>query len=172
MSCHMRDPYTNRIDTTEGFGAFDSILAKYVLGRRTIDIGGGSTDLNRAYVKERYDTTLSVYDPLKLEAENILVLSEAPFDSCTSNSVLNVIATSEDRLEHIRMCWLVLKETGRVFFKIWQGNCTGIPNYYNGNYQSNSTPQSYLTEIESVFGRNNVILDVDCDLIVCRKLNP
>ena len=101
-----------------------------------LDIGGGSEEGNSAYVKECYDTSLVVYDPYMRSAEdNARVLAEAtrrPFDACTSISVLNVISSKEARREHILLCWRVIKETGKAFFKVWPGNGTKEPTEIEG----------------------------------------
>lgn len=102
---HSIDPYTKKIDHTEGFGAFDSLLNVYSLGNRCIDIGGGQHDYNSGYCAYKYLIELSVLDPFMRTNEHnekILKLAKKrPFDSCTSISVLNVINLKESRIKHI-----------------------------------------------------------------------
>lgn len=173
---HSIDPYTKKIDHTEGFGAFDSILSSYSLGVRTIDIGGGEHDYNAAYCINRFGIEQLVYDPfMRGPTHNKAVLKaarERPLDSCTSISVLNVIDSQTDRLKHINLCRSVVKECGKVFFKVWPGNGSGIPQIGEGNYQSNKHLKSYFNEIVAVFGLDNVKLDLRNQIIIATKLNP
>jgi len=172
---HSRDPYTKQIDLTEGFGAFDSILNAHSLGTRTIDIGGGQHDFNSAYLDHIYDIEHRVYDPfMRPDEHNAHLLAKAierPFDSCTSISVLNVIDQEDARLEHIKLCYAVVKECGKVFFKVWPGNGTGMPEKKKGSFQSNKNMEAYVKEIENVFGRN-VSVDHQNKLIKCVKMLP
>lgn len=170
---HSIDPYTQKIDPTEGFGAFDSILSSNWLGRRTIDIGGGEHDHNSSYLFHKFDIFQAVYDPyMRPQEHNDKILSiamERPFDSCTSISVLNVIDTKEARLEHIKLCRSTIKECGSVFFKVWPGNGTGISEAKEGGYQNNRPLETYMNEIEDVFGKKNVFIDIDNQLIRTKK---
>jgi hypothetical protein len=167
---HAFDPATGDIDDTEGFGAFDSIAKTNVIGVRVMDIGGGSEDVNSVYVAHRYLIDRVVYDPYKRSQDhNEKVLSEAalrPFGSAFSVGVLNVISERIDRLEHIRLSQKVLKVGGKVFFKIWPGNHSGIGGATASGYQNNREPETYLEEIKSIFGRNNVFFDVEQKTII------
>jgi hypothetical protein len=173
---HSIDPYTGKMDHTEGFGAFDSILGSYSLGRRTIDIGGGQHDTNSAYLEQRYQLSHQVYDPfMRSDAHNQRVLKLAthrPFDSCTSISVLNVIDSRHARLDHLRQCRSVIKETGKVYIKVWPGNGRGISVTTDTSYQSNLGLKHYVAECEAIFGRRNVKLDLKAELIICTRLEP
>lgn len=165
-----------RIDHTEAFGAFDSICRSYSLGRTSIDIGGGEYDFNSAYLFQRYDIRQVVVDPFKRTSEcnnKILQLAKnKPFDSCTSISVLNVIDLKKARLDHIGLCRSVVKETGKVFFKVWPGNGTGIPETRVDSFQSNRDIETYIDEIRSVFGKSHVKLDQLNKIIIAVKINP
>lgn len=162
-------PNGMRIDHTESFGAFDSILKSYSLGQRTLDIGGGEFDYTTAYLSERYQITHRVYDPFKRGKEhNCPVLAEAeerPFDTVTSISVLNVISNYDALYAHLRLTQKCVKEGGKVFFKVWPNNGTGIPTHLEAEgWQSNRRLASYMQEIMDVFGRQ-VALDEDNQLI-------
>jgi hypothetical protein len=173
---HSRDPLNGKIDYTEGFGAFDSILDNYSLGRRCVDIGGGQHDCNSAYCSYKYLIDISVIDPFMRTKEHnrkVLRLAEKrPFDSCTSISVLNVINLQQDRIEHIKLCKSVIRECGKVFFKVWPGNGSGIGQVKGGYFQSNRNLDSYLKEIESIFGSDNVKMDKENKIVVAVKNNP
>src|ERR1700679_2847080 len=105
---HSIDSKTGKIDPTEGFGAFDSVLETTSLGPRAVDIGGGAYDENCAYVAHRYLIDCDVYDPFKRsEDHNAEIISKAggrPYNAAFSFSVLNVISNRQSRLEHIRLC--------------------------------------------------------------------
>lgn len=171
---HSIDPYTKVIDHTEGFGAFDSIIKEYSLGIRTIDVGGGEHNFNSAYCLHKCGVDQMVYDPfMREQAHNEKVLETArqrPFDSCTSISVLNVIDQAEARIEHIKLCRSVVKECGKVFFKVWPGNGTGISQTKEDSFQSNKDLKDYFQEIASVFGRNNISMDNGNKIIKCIKV--
>ncbi len=173
MVGHSIDPYTKKIDHTEGFGAFDSILNNYSMGNRSIDIGGGQYDYNSAYCAYKYLIELSVLDPfMRAEHHNSKVLAaakERPFDSCTSISVLNVINLEEARIEHIKLCKSVVKECGKVFFKVWPGDGSGIGKTQEDSFQSNRNLESYIKEIASVFGSKNVRIDRTNEIIIAVK---
>lgn len=175
---HSLDPLSKnaKVDDTEGFGAFDSILNSCTLGIRCIDIGGGEHDYNAAYCYHKYLIELSILDPyMRSKEHNKKVLETAkakPFDSCTSISVLNVINLKKSRLEHIKLCKEVVKECGKVFFKVWPGDGTGIEKVKENSFQSNKTLESYLDEIKDVFGSKNVRLDLDNKIIIGIKNSP
>ncbi|CDR33417.1 hypothetical protein [Criblamydia sequanensis] len=175
---HSIDPFSKKIkvDHTEGFGAFDSIFTGYASGVRVVDIGGGEHDYNKAYCLHKYFTSLSILDPFMRTAEhNNLVLQEAklkPFDSCTSISVLNVINLIKSRMEHIKLCKSVVKECGKVFFKVWPGDGSGIEKVNANCFQSNRTLETYLDEIKKVFGSKNVKFDSERKIIIAVKNSP
>lgn len=162
-------PNGKRIDHTESFGAFDSILKTYTLGRRTLDIGGGEFDYNTAYLSEKYQITQKVYDPFKRSKEhNQSVLAEArdrPFDTVTSISVLNVISSEKALHAHLLLARNSVKEGGKVYFKVWPNNGSGEPSHHAGQgWQSNRRLFTYLGDIEKVFG-SQVTLDERNQLI-------
>lgn len=170
---HSRDPYTKAIDDTEGFGAFDSITKSYSLGIRTIDIGGGEHDYNSSYCLHKFGVDQIVYDPfMRADISNKKILQIArsrPLDSCTSISVLNVIDQAQARKEHIKLCHSVIKDCGKVFFKVWPGDGTGVPHYGKESFQSNKGLTAYIEEIAAVFGKKNVRVDKENNVIVCVK---
>lgn len=75
---HAFEPKTHKIDMTEGFGAFDSIFTlPYAISGRAIDIGGGSSDANCAYVAYKYLVNCKVYDPfMRSKDHNMKILQE------------------------------------------------------------------------------------------------
>lgn len=171
---HSIDPYTRKIDHTEGFGAFDSILNSHSVGTRCIDVGGGQHDYNSSYCSHKYLIELSVLDPFMRTKEHnkeiLKAAEERPFDSCTSISVLNEINLKRSRIEHIKLCRSVIKECGKVFFKVWPWDGTGVEKIKEDSFQSNRNLESYLKEIESVFGTENVKIDKTNEIIIAIKI--
>lgn len=161
-----------KIDQTEGFGGFDAIFEKQVCGERIFDNGGGSSDANRNYVKERYNKSLSVYDPfMRSEDHNREVLNEAdknPFDASVSISVLNVINNKESRIEHITRNFEVITEEGKSFFIVWPGNGSGEGQEIDDGYQSNKGIESYVDEISEVF-REKITVFNDENMAIATK---
>ena len=173
---HSIDPHTKKIDHTEGFGAFDSILNNHYMGHRCIDVGGGGYDYNSAYCQHKYLIDLSVLDPfMRPDEHNRRVLDlarERPFDSCTSISVLNVINLEQSRMEHITLCKSLVRNCGRVFFKVWQGDGSGIERIKLDSFQSNRNLKSYMSEIQTVFGSKNVKFDEKNEIIIAVRDDP
>lgn len=160
------------MDNTEGLYAFlDLNLQPNTIN---FDNGGGESDYVSKYLKNNFNITNHVYDPYKRNPQhNNMILSlvkKSNFDTCTSNSVLNVIENIEDRRHHIKLCYDSLIKNGLAYFKIWKGNNSGIPSYINNNYQSNKGPEYYLPEIELIFGKNCIQLIYDKNLIIAKKL--
>lgn len=163
-----------RIDHTEAFGALDSIQKAYRLGPRNLDIGGGQFDFNTAYLWEKYDIKQMVYDPFKrTNAHNLKILDEAkerPFDTVTSISILNVISNEKALRAHIQLTRDTVKEGGKVFFKVWPNNGSGVPsNVPEEGWQSNRRLENYVEDITNIFGSKNVKLDRENQLIVAVK---
>ncbi len=169
------DPATGKVDDTEGFGAFDSIMKELKPEcPRNLDNGGGAYDDTSRYVKEKYNIQNLVYDPFMRSSEqNEKVLQQVqknPTDCCTSISVLNVIDSIEDRLAHIRLCHDKLKPGGQAFFKVWPGDGSGISLKEKGRFQSNQGASYYMQDVEKVFGKGNVFL-IDNKTIKAIKKN-
>jgi len=73
---------------------------------------------------------------------------------------------------HIELCKSLIKETGKVYFKVWPGNCTGIGTHKADSFQSNRDYLSYVPEVRYVFGRRNVEIDYENEIIVAKNCNP
>ena len=166
---HAIDEQTGEIDETEGFGAFENVLEHYAVGSRVIDIGGGAYDLNKAYIAHRYLLDCEVYDPFKRSVsdnQHVLSISQKrPFNAAFSFSVLNVINSSEARLDHIRLCQKVLKVGGKAFFKVWPGDSSERAQATKNGYQNNRHLETYLEELKTVFGTESVIFDEKLQLV-------
>lgn len=161
-----------QLDLTEGFGAYDHVVEKGVLalGSRIVDVGGGAYDANSTYVAQKYLIDCSVYDPYKRDAQhNLRVIEDSrvrPFDAAVSFSVLNVISDDEARRDHIKLCQNMLKASGKAVFKVWPGDGSGVGKQTASGYQSNRDIHTYVDEIRSVFGSQNVTIDSDNKIVV------
>ncbi|MFA6916504.1 MAG: hypothetical protein WC222_08915 [Parachlamydiales bacterium] len=169
---HSIDKYTNEIDLTEGFGAFDSIFnLSYALSGRALDIGGGASDANCAYVAQRYLLDSVVYDPYMRDPTHnqkvLAVAKKRPFDIAFSLSILNVINDEESRKNHIRLCLSTLKPSGKAIFKVWSGDNSGIGKLTQSGYQSNLDIEKYFDEIAAVFGKDRVKFDEQQKAFIC-----
>lgn len=158
------DPITGEVDETEGFGAFDSLMKLFKPNcPKNFDNGGGAFDDTSRYVKEAYNIENIVYDPFMRSPEHnekvLKAAQTAPFDCCTSISVLNVIDSVDARLHHVKICYDVIKVGESAFFKIWSGDKTGIAQKSEGRYQSNQTAAFYVDEVRQVFGDEVFLVD-------------
>jgi len=162
---------SGQIDSTEGFGAFDHVLSSHALGTRIVDVGGGAFDANSAYVAEKYQLDCSVYDPYKRSEEHnkrlITKSASHPFDAALSFSVLNVISEGQARMDHIHLCRDFLKPGGKAIFKVWPGDQTGVGKQTASGYQSNRSIDTYVDEIQTTFGSQNVFFDPKAKTIRC-----
>ncbi len=149
-----------KMDETEGFGAIDSVFKIQALGSRAIDMGGGAYDANSAYMASRYLVDCMVYDPYKRDSfHNKKIILDArirPVDAALSLSVLNVISESSCRLAHLRLCQSVLKTGGKAVFKVWPGDRSGLGKRRVSGYQSNRDIDTYIEELQIVFGSHSV----------------
>lgn len=108
------------------------------------------------------------------EAQQKIVQSSGGADVVTSVSVLNVIATKEQRLRHCCVLYDLLKPGGVAFFKVWAGSwpqrgsaCADIDAARNV-YQANAWASYFRCEIEAVFGTETYV-DQNLNLVVARK---
>ena len=168
---HAIDPMTGLTDKTEGFGAFDNVLNIQNLGQRIIDVGGGAYDYNSAYAAHRYLVDCVVYDPFKRDPEHnrkvLEIAQNTPFHAALSISVLNVINDHKERINHIRFCQNAVKPGGKVVFKVWPGDHSGVGKITASGYQNNRCLKTYLNEITAVFGKQNIFIDQEEELVIC-----
>uniref|UniRef100_A0A7S0DI31 Ribosomal RNA-processing protein 8 n=2 Tax=Amorphochlora amoebiformis TaxID=1561963 RepID=A0A7S0DI31_9EUKA len=97
-------------------------------------------------------------------------------DVVTSMSVLNVLPTDSDCLDHIRVCWKAAKPNGLVFFKVWAGSWpmrgTGQGQIHKSKniWQNNRWASEFKWMITKVFGKNALIfIENNLNLIVVKK---
>lgn len=159
------------LETTEGFGAYIDFCLKP--NTKNFDNGGGTHNYNSQFLKKYHGVINIVYDPYQRdEKENLLALEEVKkndFDTTTSNSVLNVIDTEEARLKHIALSCQALKEGGIAYFKVYPGDSSHKELREEGRFQSNRPAKTYQEEVEKIFGKGNVVVDVANHKIIAYK---
>ncbi len=151
-------------DLSVGFAAFDSPHIQFREGQTNLDIGGGRFDNNSRYVNTCYGVNNAVYDPDARDARhNEAVLRDSSnaaqnarlYDSVTIFSVLNVIETADARREVISLARRHLKPNGKAYFRIYEGNGSGVHTAAGENgkrySQTNLKTSAYLSEIAAVF---------------------
>lgn len=129
-----------------------------VSGQKWADIGGGKFN----NIQEHLSTLgvdLFIYDPFNRSPEhNSFVVEKIANNQCDGvmvNNVLNVILEKENRKQVIEQAFDCLKPGGIAYFKIYEGNCSGIAQTSTNKASSaqlNQPTYFYLEEIESVFG--------------------
>ena len=74
-------------------------------------------------------------------------------------SVLNVISDKKSRIAHIKLLKSALKPNGIAYFKIWQGDKSGILKLskLKRYVQNNLKLQYYIDEIKEVFKKVEII---------------
>ena len=165
--------YEGQLETTEGFGAYIDFCLHP--NGKNFDNGGGTHDYNTQFLKKYLGVNNFVYDPYQRDEENNqLALSEVArhdFDTATSNSVLNVIDNQDARIKHISLSCMALKEGGIAYFKVFAGNGSHEESRLEDSYQSNRPAISYQEEVEEVFGKGNVVVDIAKHMIIAYKNN-
>lgn len=143
-----------------------------------LDIGGGKSDINRAYLKANKNIEVLVWDPFnRSTAHNLLIqkiIMKNKADSVSSMSVLNVIAEAASRLAHICTVKSGLKSGGKAYFKIWPGEAllkgSYLPSATLFSYQANAFRDRFIKEIELVFGRGSVRSSQTPNLLIAKKM--
>lgn len=109
-----------------------------------------------------------------MEVQTVIEASEGA-DVSSSLSVLNVIEEYTERIKHIQLLFHATKVNGIVFFKVWAGSWplrgTGqtLKDTKRNVFQANHWASDFASEVESVFGNKNVIVDNNLNLLIARK---
>jgi hypothetical protein len=158
--------YNGNLDLTESAGAFDDLIQFALMkkGNRNIDVGGGRYNHGSAFL-ELFGVKNEVFDPFgRSQKHNNRVLEQDSFDTATSISILNVILSAKERLEHIQLIHNKLKPGGIAFFKVYEGDKSGSAS----RFQLNQKTAFYLKEIQCIFG-NEVEFKEHHHLIIAKK---
>jgi hypothetical protein len=172
--------YPDIIDNTEGIAGFSDLYfpSKKIL---LLDVGGGSSDVSKKWVECNYkNIRFLVVDPYKRSYEhNRKIETEVKLnggaDIITSMSVLNVIPDKVTRIQHILYVYQYLRYGGTAYFKIWpgfypeRGSGLGVFDFERKVFQSNCWVSFYVSEVASVFGNENIILEFSKNLLIANK---
>lgn len=134
-------------------------------GTVNVDIGGGKYDKVTEYLAGIGVKNL-VYDPFNRSKDfNSAVvdeLSTGPVDTATVNSVLNVIAERDVRMDVVRQAAKAIKRDGTAYFLIHQGDADGNSRVtkrkddpIQSSWQNHQKAEWYIDDVKSWFG--NVI---------------
>ena len=148
------------IDNTTGAHAFTDI--DWVENTKNFDCGSGAYyKFINEYLLYRFHIKNIPYDPYALpkyiNEHALQLVKNGDFDTATSMSVLNVIEDKESRIAHIKLMKSALKKNGIAYFKIWQGNKSGIKDLSNKFHQNNLKLEYYLPEIDDIFQKTEII---------------
>lgn len=140
----------------------------YVFGNTNVDLGGGKYELVTNQLLA-FGVTNLVIDPYNRSAEhNALMynsLSKKPADTATISNVLNVIQEKEARLELLRTAKKLVKQDGKIFISVYEGDRSGVGKETRKGYQCNKRPLFFLSEVLEVFPSaivlNKIILAVN-----------
>ncbi|MDP1574159.1 MAG: hypothetical protein Q8L78_04430 [Coxiellaceae bacterium] len=156
------------LDETSGWCAFDTL--PLMRGTTNLNLGESTKYPSQAYLKNHYGVTSYSYNPYELsEAENNAALNtvrNAPVDTVTSLSILNVIEHPEERKKHIALAHSALKPNGTAFFKVFRRNNTEVssgskPEDTECWFQANKPAVRFLDDIAAIFGKDNVCMADD-----------
>lgn len=126
----------------------------FVPGTRNFDLGGGRFDNATEYLN-RLGVENVIYDPFnrsRKHNENAIKKSYRAFDTCTINNVLNVVDNLDEINNIVKRANFVLKPNGVAFFKIYEGDKTGIGRPTKDDcYQQNKKAGWYKFFVENFF---------------------
>ena len=133
---------------------------KINIGKKNADIGGGKyntiTDWLKTkgitnYIWDRFNRSERHNDKIKAKIEN------GQSDTATISNVLNVIQERKNRIAVIATAYDTLKDGGEAFFSMYKAPTKGIRGGKTKTYQVGENIDFYMNEIESVFGKGNVV---------------
>ncbi|MBR3381835.1 MAG: hypothetical protein IKG85_02200 [Clostridia bacterium] len=143
-------------------------------GETNIDIGGGRFDLATNYLAER-GTKNMLFDPYN-QSEEVnratldYLMQGNKADTVTCANVLNVIAEPDARANVILEAAKAVKEDGKAYFMVYEGDGSGEGKRTGARWQNNRKTADYMGEIGQYFnsvqrkGKLIIASEVDEDL--------
>ena len=125
-------------------------------GTINVDYGAGKYDTATRYLAGFAVMNLCI-DPYNLpQKENAWIEwwihCRGGADTVTCSNVLNVIQDEKERYKCIWKCWEMLKYGGTAYFKVYEGDGSGIGRQTGPDqWQENRKTDSYISEITEVF---------------------
>ena len=137
-------------DTTEGLSAMKDVIHFLVPGIN-FDNGGIKSDDITQYLLSHGIKNI-MYNPENTDTENHNNLLSLNANTSTSMSVLNVIMSLPERVEHIKMMKKYTIPTGIFVFKIYEGTRNYISSYTGTKYEQLNRPiESYESLLRAEF---------------------
>ena len=122
---------------------------------RNLDIGGGRFDTASEWLRDNLGVMNFVYDPFNRDDDHneavLAAFKQHPADTVTVANVLCVIAEADVRKDVIQLAYDHLRDGGKAFFSIYEGDKSGIGGVTTKGWQNNRLSRDYLSEIEAVF---------------------
>jgi len=132
----------------------------YKSGEKIIDIGGGKSKNVSYMAGENNRANLQVFDPFNRTARHNKIVSNkfgyGQSDVSTAMNVLNVIKEKSNRKKVIEQGYDSISKGQSFYVQIFEGNKSGKGNQTSKGWQENRTLDSYVKEVEAVFGKGNV----------------
>lgn len=173
-------PFSEIVDNTEGVGAFFDLEIPNGTDR-IADFGGGVSDAPEKFIKNKHPSVeFFVLDPFNRTVEHNWaaqqnIMATGGVDIATAMSVLNVIPTLIERLRLIAIMHESLRRGGIAYFKVWAGSWPvrgmgrASVDTVRNVYQANKWASAFQHEVAAVFGKKNVFVDNNKNLIVALK---
>ena len=132
----------------------------YKSGEKIIDIGGGKSKNVISMVSRKNKANLKVFDPFnKTSRHNKMVSNRYGYgqsDVSTAMNVLNVIKEKVNRKKVIEQGYNAIYQGQSFYIQIFEGDKSGNGKETSKGWQENRTLDSYIKEVEAVFGKGNV----------------
>ena len=148
-------------------------------GTKNFDLGGGRFDNATDFLRNKGVRNV-IYDPFnrsRQHNESSISNSYRSFDTCTVNNVLNVIDSLDEINNVIKRANFVLKPNGIAYFKIYEGDKTGVGRPTKEDcFQQNKKSDWYKFFVanffEGVYKKGDIIIGVNPKSIVLPILFP
>jgi len=132
----------------------------YKSGEKIIDIGGGKSKNVISMVSRKNKANLKVFDPFNKTSRHNKITSNrfgyGQSNTSTAMNVLNVIKEKANRKKVIEQGYNAISQGQSFYVQIYEGNKSGKGKQTSKGWQENRTLDSYIKEVEAVFGKGNV----------------
>jgi hypothetical protein len=132
----------------------------YKSGEKIIDIGGGKSKNVSNMVAENNRAALGVFDPFNRTSRHNKTISNrfgyGQSSVSTAMNVLNVIKEKANRKKVIEQGYNSIYQGKSFYIQIFEGDKSGEGRETSKGWQENRKLESYIKEVEAVFGKGNV----------------
>lgn len=138
---------------------FTNLIKKNIFKKNQIvvDIGGGKFD-NAVDKLKSIGAYLHVYDPFNRSIKHneavIKKVADGGADVAVSNNTLNVIAEDKNIIRVIAQSHNALKDNGKAYFTVYEGDRSGIGKVTSKGFQRNLPTQNYIEMVKEVYGND------------------